>query len=189
MQSTSPIVARRKRRERPAPKLILNPEVLTRHEDGVAWLTVLGERGSWGYGRATPDGVVMMTFKPGLHWVDQTTVDFARRSGISTLLITDEPPRIARHVIEGPLAPEHFDTPEGIVIAPDEGAPVVAPAEPEPSVPLDFDCMWCPQRFPSEAARDRHVEFEHERQVQVAVQVAAAVEALTPKPEPALTDA
>lgn len=163
-----------------------NREVLTVHEDGVAWLAVYGT-GTWGYGHKTDAGVVMRSFAAGLHWVDQVTVDYARRSGIPTLMITEELPEVDRRTLPGPLGPEHLRLPsDGSLVpasspAPTAEQPVVDPG----GAPLDFPCEYCPERFPSAAMRSRHVEFEHEQDIRAELDAQPEPEPV----EPALTDA
>ena len=172
-------------------------EVLTTHEDGVAWLAVLGA-GTWGYGHDTGERevdrfgvekpvVVMRNFPAGLHWVDQETVDFARRARVPFLMVTDEAPQVVRRELPGPLGPEHLQLPaDGALVPASLPEPPSSVSAEEPGVaPLDFPCGYCDRRLPSAAVRALHVEEEHERDVR------AELEA-EPEPEPvehALTDA
>lgn len=193
----------RKRRpaktEKTAPRLE-NPEVLTQHDDGVAWLLVKGT-GVWGYSYATGEFkkdrngadtefpvCEMRNFPAGIHWVDQETVDFASKpEAPATLMITQTMPDVVRRRIEGPLSPAHFDgiSDDAIVLRPEAEATVSEGPVDEEAVPLDFPCGYCERRLPSSASRDLHIEFEHASQIQ------ADRDAL-PEPEPVespLTDA
>lgn len=123
-------------------------------------LTVLG-LGSWKYRT--------VTYRAGTHHVDDEVASAASRSGIRTLVVTDEAPQLARRA-PGPLslAEYHGGSAEGVTLAaapplPPEPLPEVA----EITVPAEFPCTIAgcpfesPHGFPSKPALDRHTLFNH----------------------------
>jgi len=134
-------------------------QVLTEQADAVAYLTLCGD-GTWGY--AHPDTKQMVNFVAGVHRVDATTVEFARRAEIPHLIITEEPPLAVRRSLEGPLSPEHIRVPARGVELMEEGEEVYEP-DLDLERPLAHACSYCGARFPHAAPLRRHVELHHRR--------------------------
>lgn len=123
-------------------------------------LTVLG-KGSWKYRT--------VTYRAGIHVVDDEVANAARTSGIRTLVVSDTAPLLARRV-DGPLtlAQLHNGSPEGVTLAAAPPLPPEPVVEPEEiTVPAEFPCLvdGCqyasPHGFPSKPALDRHTQFNH----------------------------
>lgn len=123
-------------------------------------LTVLG-LGSWRYRT--------VTYRAGIHHVDEEVANAARTSGIKTLVVSEAPPLLARRA-DGPLslAELHGGSAEGVTLA---AAPPLPPEPvvelPEITVPEEFPCdvdgcpYTTPNGFPSKPALERHRLFNH----------------------------
>lgn len=116
------------------------------------WLVVLGS-GSWTPGPG-------MRYRAGKHYVTEEVAAKARALGRRTLIVVDEEPEIVRGVGPGPLTPEdvRFGTTAGVRFKEQE---LVEELEAEYEIPLTYECQWCPEKRPSQAALDRHHKVKH----------------------------
>lgn len=123
-------------------------------------LTVLG-LGSWKYRT--------VTYRAGIHHVDEEVANAARTSGIRTLVVSEDAPQLARRA-EGPLTLAQLNngSAEGVTMAAAPPLPPEPAAVPEEiTVPAEFPCdvdgcqYVSPHGFPSLPALDRHRLFNH----------------------------
>lgn len=138
------------------------------------WLVVLGT-GSW-----SAPGVSKTTFKAAVckaqgrgYKIDQAVADAAEDTGYWWLqtFADDDEPVLDVDDPTGPLEAE--DIRIGVMGGVRLHVDATSTEEPEwvdpEAPPLEHPCKWCPRRFPSSAAKDRHVEFEHTRRHEKAV--------------------
>lgn len=132
------------------------------------WLVVLGT-GSW-----SAPGLSKTTFKAAVckatgkaYEVDQAVADAATATGYWWLQAfeDDDEPVLEVTELTGALGLE--DIRHGVhggvrlhLVAALEEEPDYSDPDAPPAV---HECKWCPRKFPSTAARERHVEFEHTR--------------------------
>lgn len=131
------------------------------------WLVVLGT-GSW----STP-GISRTTFKAsvckaqaGGYKVDQAVADAAEATGYWWLQVydDDDEPVLDVDELSGALGLDDVrrGVDGGVRLRVVPGEPEPEPEDPEAPPPI-HGCDWCVRKFPSTAAKDRHVEFEHTR--------------------------
>lgn len=138
------------------------------------FLVVLGT-GSW-----SAPAVSRTTYKAAVckasgepYKVDAAVAEAARATGYWWLQVFDDDDEPVLDVSDpsGPLEPDD------IRVGVQGGVRLHLEEAPEPEEvnfeyegsPLVHGCKWCPRRFPSSAAHDRHIEFEHTRRHEKAV--------------------
>lgn len=119
------------------------------------WLVVLGTT-TWIPFKGAKYG-------PGKHQIDEKTEAAARKMierGHKNLLLLDEEPTIVFPSTTGPLSKEDIKLgTKGVKLHTDD---VEVPDEEDPfGLPMEYECDWCPARFPSAPARNRHMEMNH----------------------------
>lgn len=115
------------------------------------WLVVLGN-GSW---MPRPG----MRFTAGVHEISDEVAIWARKSKLKMLLVMDREPEIEPEHQGGPLTPDKLkNAHRGVRL---KVEPLPEAEEEEYEVPLEYPCLYCDSSFPSDPARDRHIELQH----------------------------
>jgi hypothetical protein len=120
------------------------------------WLVILGE-GDW-----LPERGVRLS--PGKHEVSDARALQARNSGIRRFIILDEEPEIVDYDPQagGPLTPDHIrrGSASGVALKPEEiTREDLLPVDDTP--PSNYHCLHCDFSARTQAALERHVEFNH----------------------------
>ncbi len=118
------------------------------------WIVVTGRR-TWRPRRG-------VAFQPGVYEVPEEIAEAARAVG--GIWVGDTEPTITTDKASGGAL-----TLEDVQVGPRPGVRVLEPeaeAEPVdeegPRLHAVYPCSYCPARFPSAAARDRHLDMNHE---------------------------
>lgn len=101
-----------------------------------------------------------MRLKAGKHFVSDEIAAKARALGRKNLIVVDEEPEITRHSTAGPLTPDdvRLGRAGGILLVEQQQ---IEELEAEYEIPLTYQCQWCVEKRPSQAALDRHHAVSH----------------------------
>ena len=102
-----------------------------------------------------------MRLRPGKHHVsDEIAAKAIKANRKNLVVVGEEEPEIVQGVGPGPLTPDDvkLGTTAGVRLVEKEMAEEL---EAEYELPRIYECQWCPEKRPSQAALDRHHQVSH----------------------------